>query len=52
MNDNQQAKVIWFMRRTGCDDVEAEHFLKKAKFKIDVAVELRRSHYARIYCQS
>ena len=52
MNDDQQAKVKWFMHRTGCNDIEAEHFLKEAKFKIDIAIELRRSHYARIYCQS
>ena len=52
MNAKQLAKVVWFKLRTGCDDVEAEVFLKQAKFKIEEAIKLRRAHYARVYRKS
>lgn len=49
MNQDQQAKVTWFRLRTGCDQSEAEKWLKEAKFKIDIAIDLRRLHYQQLY---
>ncbi len=52
MNADQEAKVKWFMLRTGCDAAEAEAFLKEAKFKIDIAIQLRKLHYDHLYRKS
>lgn len=49
MNEKQQAKVAWFKHRTGCDDTEAEKYLKEAKFKINEALELRKANWKRLY---
>jgi hypothetical protein len=49
VNAKQQAKVVWFKLRTGCSETEAEEWLKKAKFKLEVAIRLRNAHYAAIH---
>ena len=49
MNAKQQAKVIWFMHRTGALAGEAEKFLIEAKWKLEVAIRLRRAHCERLY---
>jgi hypothetical protein len=49
VNAKQQAKVVWFKLRTGCDDAEAERFLKEAKFKLEEAIRLRRAENERLW---
>lgn len=41
MNDVQKTKVEWFKLRTGCNDEEAEHWMKQAQFRIEVAIRMR-----------
>lgn len=49
MNAKQEAKVVWFIHRTGATAEEAEKFLKEAKFKIEVAIRLQNAHYENLY---
>lgn len=49
MNAKQQVKVDWFRLRTGCSSEEAEKWLKQAKFKLEVAIRLRRAYYEHSY---
>jgi len=48
VNTKQQAKVVWFMHRTGASAEVAERFLKEAKFKMEEAIKLRNAENARV----
>jgi hypothetical protein len=48
VNAKQQAKVAWFVHRTGALPEDAERFLKEAKFKMEEAIKLRNAHFARV----
>lgn len=42
MNTRRETKIVWFMFRTGSSRAEAQEWLSKAKFKIEVAIRLRK----------
>lgn len=48
MNAKQQAKVAWFIHRTGASAEVAERFLKEAKFKMEEAIKLRNAENERV----
>jgi hypothetical protein len=47
-----EAKVVWFMLRTGCERHEAMKWLSSSNNRIEVAIRLRNSHREAIHQES
>lgn len=43
MNPKQEAKVKWFVYRTGCGEVEAHKYLLQSKWRVEEAIRERNT---------